>query len=126
MAQDDPKIPLKGPAAMKAAVDSMRSAIEMVKELRTLGGITADEQKAIDNALALATSNTAIAEAEMAHALGYELCKCSFPPTPMLTVGYLGRGPKEMLGPVYECPKCGFDTAGPYGYERTTPPREPK
>src|ERR1700737_18245 len=58
---------------------------------------------------------------EIAKALGYELCKCEFPPTPMLTVGELNGRPKT--GPVYECPKCGFNTAGAFMYNRIAPER---
>ena len=39
-------------------------------------------------------------------AFGYELCKCEFPPTPMKTVGYTRD--RQV---VYQCPKCGFNTA---------------
>jgi hypothetical protein len=57
----------------------------------SLGGGTEQQQNAIDTALTVASSNTAIAEAELAKAFGYELCKCEFPPTPMVTVGYFNR-----------------------------------
>jgi len=55
--------------------------------------------------LATASSSAASAEAELARGFGYELCKCTIPPTPMLTVGFAGGSP------VYECPKCGLNTA---------------
>jgi hypothetical protein len=64
-----------------------------------------------------------IAEAELAKAFGYELCKCDFPPTPMLTVGYFNwnHGANKKEGdPVYECPKCGYNTAGPFNYQSIT------
>lgn len=118
----------RGSDALKAAFEGVRSAIAMVREIRSLGGITDQEQRAIDNALTLATSNTAIAEAEIAKALGYELCKCDFPPVPMKTVGYFTMPTtKRNIGdPVYECAKCGFNTAGPFGYERIAPVRLPE
>jgi hypothetical protein len=80
------------------------------------------EQKAIDTALTVASSNVAIAEAQLAQAFGYELCKCEFPPTPMKTVGYFGHniGRHKDTDPVYECPKCGATNAGPYKFERNT------
>jgi hypothetical protein len=124
---DDPSSWAQGATALKTMFDSFRSAIGMLKDVRSLGGGTDQEQKAIDTALATASSSAAIAEAEIAKALGYELCKCEFPPTPMRTVGYLRRpaaGP-ETGAPVYECPKCGITTAGPYGYERIAPERPP-
>jgi hypothetical protein len=63
----------------------------MVKDVRSLGGGTQQQQEAIDQALTTASSNTAIAEAHLAQALGYELCRCEFPTTPMRTVGYFRR-----------------------------------
>jgi hypothetical protein len=41
----------------------------------------------------------------------------------MLTVGYKkDRGPSGS-GPVFECPKSGYNTAGPWAYTRTAPKR---
>jgi hypothetical protein len=48
---DDPNTWMQGAAAAKAAVDGIRSAIKMVKDIRGLGGGTEQEQKAIDVAL---------------------------------------------------------------------------
>jgi len=95
--------------------------------VHSLGGGSPQQQQAIDTALAVATTNTAIAEAQLAQAFGYELCRCEFPPTPMLTVGHHTRdsGAKHAGDSVYECPKCGRDTASPFLYERTAPPRKP-
>jgi hypothetical protein len=69
-----------------------------------------------------------VAEAEIAKALGYQLCKCQFPPVVMLTVGYviMKFARYEEGDPVYECPKCGYCTAGPYDFERTVPERDAK
>jgi hypothetical protein len=109
---------VQGFSAFKTAVDSVRSAISIVKDVRSLGGGSEKQYQAIDNALAVASSTTAIAEAELAKAFGYELCKCQFPPTAMMTVGY-----KAIIGTpgeskaVYECPKCGYNTAGPYSHK---------
>jgi hypothetical protein len=125
MPVDDPSTWVKGLAAAKTAIDSVRSAISMVKDVQSLGGGTQQQQKAIDQALTIASSNTAIAEAQLAQAFGFELCKCEFPPTPMKTVGYFDipvAGHAEG-DPVYECPKCGYTNAGPYQFHRTEPKR---
>src|SRR5262249_23298568 len=93
----------------------------MVRDVKSLGGGTEQERKAIDQALTVASSNVAIAEAQLAQALGYELCRCQFPPTPMTTVGYFTTsqgGHHELGDPVYECPKCGRTNAGPFMFER--------
>src|SRR6188472_533223 len=113
---DDPATWAQGWTAAKTAFDSVRSAISMVRDVRSLGGGTEQEQKAIDNALTIASSSTAIAEAQLAQSFGYELCRCAFPPTPMTTIGYFNHshGNKTEGDPVYECPKCGFNTAGPF------------
>jgi len=118
----DPFMLVQGLSAAKTAFDSVRSAIGMVRDIKSLGGGTEQERKAIDQALTVASSSTAIAEAQLAQALGYELCKCEFPPTPMTTIGYfrgMHKGHHQAGDPVYQCPKCGYTNAGPYGFERT-------
>ena len=122
---DDPATWAQAAGALKTTFDSIRSAIGILKEVRSLNGGTEQQQKAIDTALATASSSAAIAEAQVAKALGYELCKCEFPPTPMKTVGYFNiRTQRHGEGdPVYECPKCGYCNAGPYGYARIAPAR---
>jgi len=122
---DDPATWAQGLGALKTAFDSVRSAISIVKDARSLGGGTQQQQQAIDQALTVANSSTAIAEAQIAQAFGYELCRCDFPPTPMRTVGYfqVNGGNHKMGDPVYECPKCGRTNAGPFQFERTAPNR---
>ena len=121
----DPAIWMKGITACKTAVDTLRSVTSMYRDLRPTGGSVGKEEKAIDAALTIASSNAAMAEAHFAQALGFELCRCEFPPTPMTTVGYFRRSHEDHKpgDPVYECPKCGFTNAGPYGFERTRPKR---
>ena len=45
------------------------------------------------------------------------------PPMIMLTVGELDGRSELGLGPVYECPKCGYNTTGPFKYKRIAPER---
>ena len=122
---DDPATWLQGAAAVKAAFDSLRSAIGLLRDARSIAGGTEQQNKALDQALDHAERSAVIAEAEVAKALGYQLCKCAFPPTIMLTVGYRSGRPASDTGPVFECPKCGFDTASPFTYTRTAPERRP-
>ena len=118
----DPITIASGISAVKTTFDALRTAIGLVKDTKDL--LPKEKAEAVSAALATAESSSRIAEAEVAKTLGYELCKCSFPPTIMLTVGqHNGRG--TGVGPVYECPRCGFNTAGPYMYERTAPERKP-
>jgi len=108
-------------AALKPTFDALRSAMGLLKDAKELLPPGDRREVAITQALAVAESSSKIAEAEVAKALGYELCKCEFPPTIMLTVGeHVGR-PKT--GPVYECSKCGFNTATPFMYNRFVPER---
>jgi hypothetical protein len=118
----DPVTIISGISAVKTAFDALRSAIGLVNDTKNL--LPKDEKTAtITAALATAESSSRLAEAEIAKALGYELCKCQFPPTPMLTVGHFDRpcGRYKPGDPVYECPKCGADNAGPFTYTRTAP-----
>jgi hypothetical protein len=109
--------------ALKSAFDAIRGLIGMVKDIRGLAG--PEQAKAITVAVDQAEAAAKVAEAEIAKALGYELCKSQYPPTAMLTVGYwiIHEGRHHEGDPVYECPRCGVTTAGPYGFERTAPPR---
>jgi hypothetical protein len=120
----DPLTIVSGISVVKTTFDALRSAIGLVRDTKDL--LPKDEKSAvITAALVAAESSSQIAEAEVAKALGYELCKCRFPPTPMLTVGYHTRSPGQRHGsPVFECPQCGFTSAGPFMYERTAPKRE--
>ena len=121
MPLDDPGTWSQGALAFKSIFDGLRSAISMLRELRG-GEIHGNEEsKLIDAALDKASAATAIAEAEVAKALGFELCKCQFPPAPMLTVGYFDRpvGKREAGDAVFECPRCAINTAGPWSYIRT-------
>jgi hypothetical protein len=123
---DDPSSWAQGASAVKTMFDSVRSAIGVLKDVRSLGGGSEQQQKTIDTALATGTSTAAIAEAELAKAFGFELCKCTFLPTAMLTVGFFATnaGRHKVSDPVFECRKCGYTNAGPFGFTRTTPDRK--
>jgi hypothetical protein len=113
---DDPQTWAQGAAALKSMFEGFRAALGMVRDVRDLRGSDPEKAKAIEAALEAAERGAKTAEAEIAKALGYELCKCEFPPNMMLTVGsHYGRGRQ---GPVFECPKCGYNTAMPYGFNR--------
>jgi hypothetical protein len=123
---DDPATWSQGALAFKTIFDGLRSAISMVREARGKSGDAdhgKEETKLIEAALEKASIATAVAEAEVAKGLGFELCKCQFPPIPMLTVGHIDNPDAKMRGAVYECPKCGFNSAGPWSYSRIAPPR---
>jgi hypothetical protein len=112
-----------GVSALKTAFDTLRSAIGLVKDAKSLLPAGDSRETAISLALESATASAKVAEAQMAQAFGYELCKCQLPPTPMLTVGSIENREAKKFGAVYECPKCGFNTAGPWNYTRIAAPR---
>jgi hypothetical protein len=120
---DDPQLWSQGLAALKTTFDMLRSAIGLYRDVRP-GTENPEQAKAITAALDKAEDAAKVAEAKLAQALGYELCKCQFPPVVMLTVGYtmIAFARYQEGDPVYECPKCGYCTAGPYNFERTAPP----
>lgn len=110
--------------ALKPTFDALRSAMGLLKDAKDLLPAGDKRESAISQALMTAKSSAKIAEAEVAKALGYELCKCEFPPIPMLTVGFIDNKEVGLVGPVYECPKCGYNSARMWHYTRITPPRE--
>src|SRR5260370_25299843 len=120
----DPLTVAAGISAVKTTFDLFRSAIGLVKDAKGLLPTDDKSVATITAALEAAETSSRTAEAEVAKALGYELCKCQFPPTTMLTVGMLNGRPSSKIGPVFECPKCGFNTAHPFMYDRIAPERE--
>ena len=79
----DPGILMQAAGAIKNGIDTLKNGIELV---RTIAGATtgsAEQKKVLEQTLATASSSAAFAEAELARGFGYELCKCTIPPTPM-------------------------------------------
>jgi hypothetical protein len=111
--------------AVKTTFDAFRSAIGMIRDVASVGGGTKQQQQAIEKASVTAESSAAIAEAPVAQALGYELCTAHYPPVIMTLVGYFNfaHGGRREGDPDYECPECGYRTAGPLMYTRTAPAR---
>ena len=108
---------------IKALLDTWRAALGFLKDARDLLPESA-EKEAAGRALVEAENAASIAQAEIAQALGYELCRCEFPPTPMLQVGYRSLHDGTMnSAPVYECPKCQQNNAGPWSWSRKVPER---
>jgi hypothetical protein len=122
---DDPSAWVQTANAFKGIFDGLRSAIGMVRELRASGGGSEAQQQLVDDALEKASQAAKVAEAHVAKALGYELCKCEFPPIPMRTVGRIDHPGIKKAGPVYECPKCGYNDSGGWAYNRIAPPWVP-
>ena len=94
-----------------------RAAIGAVKEASTLLP-ESDEKEAATRTLEEASKAAQMSEATIAQAFGYELCRCEFPPTIMLKIGYIDY-PINKAGDVYGCPKCKQNTAWGAGFERS-------
>lgn len=105
-------------SAAKLGFDTIRAALGMVRDAKDALPNT-EQRKAIEIAIDQSEKQLAIAEAQMAQALGYELCKCKFPPTIMLAVGSIADHKARSNKTVFECPECGYDTANPYSFDRT-------
>jgi hypothetical protein len=100
-----------GFAALKSGVDTLRGVLGLYRDIRA--ALPADKQEAVTKALNEAEKNLQMAEAEFARGFGYRLCRCKFPPTPMLLVGHrpspfkhprVDPSPPDL--PVHECPVC--------------------
>lgn len=109
---------LKGLGAAKLGFDTIRSVLGVIKDTQAV--MPEDKKAFVAEAIEQSSRQFGIAEVEIAKGLGYELCRCEFPPTIMLTAGYFsGRGAPPKTGPVFECPKCGYDTSAPFTFTRT-------
>ena len=72
---------------LKVGIDLFKSAIGLAKDAKDL--LPDGEQKTtMVSSLDTAEKTTAIAEAQIAKALDYHLCQCTFPPQIMLSNGY--------------------------------------
>lgn len=75
-----------------------RHRLGQERERQTADG---SQKTSVEESLAQAEKTGQLAEAQIAKALGYHLCHCSFPPQIMLTIGYDEHGREQ-----FRCPKC--------------------
>jgi len=87
--------------AIKSAFDMARSAFDTVKALKALKSDDPEAANAVEQ-IELAEREVRLAEAQIAQSLGYELCRCQFPPVPMLK----DRTDNESATTIYKCPQC--------------------
>ena len=93
------------PDALKSSIEATRSLIAAVKDLVSFWPNDGKREAAL-KAVASAERAALIAEAQIAQALGYRLCKCQFPPRPMLSTGRFDDHGVQ----IYQCPDCKIDT----------------
>jgi hypothetical protein len=131
-----------GMSLAKSGFEALRTALGLVKDVQA--ALPAGEKKeTVEQTLKAADNQLRLAEAQIAEALGYALCRCEFPPTPMLAVGHReavgreretlrlwqqsqGRAPSPPMILIHECPKCGADDAGGRAYQKTAALRAAK
>ena len=101
---------------IKGGLSMFRAAIGAVKEASTLLP-ESNEKEAATRTLEEASKAAQMSEATIAQAFGYELCRCEFPPTVMLKVGFKMRYGTRDIDDVYECPKCKQNTARGWEFE---------
>ena len=85
--------------ALKSALDLGRKALEIVKQTKELlpNGTKKDTAK---KTLDEAETAFKLAESKIAQELGYQLCRCTWPPQIMLSIEH------EEYGEKFQCLKC--------------------
>lgn len=112
----DPETIVRGAGAPKSAFDAMRDLLGLYKDAKDV--LPEGKKEAAALAISNSEKQIAIAEAQIAQALGYQLCRCEFPPVIMLAVGTIEDHVARTNKAVFECPSCGTDTAYPFGFHR--------
>ena len=86
-------------SALKTALELVGGVLATLKQVKDLLP-DGSKKEEVAEGLEQAERQLGIAEAQAAQVLGYELCKCTFPPQIMLFTGEEG---------CYRCPKCGYE-----------------
>lgn len=91
---------------IKQGFDLLRTALGAAKDAKDLLP-ESKEKESVAKRIEEAERAVQLGEAQIAQALGYHLCKCTFPPQIMLSKGY------EQSQEKFECPKCSHYWPGP-------------
>ena len=121
-----------GAEAVRSGLGILKTALGIAKDAKELLP-DGDQKKRVGDVLEIAARRLGDGEAAIADALGYQLCRCQFPPTPMLRVGHLpyarliGMDMETVLAQharaggvltgavaVHRCPKCAQTDAPGY------------
>jgi len=86
---------------IKDAFQLLREGIGAVKDAKSL--LPGPQQEAVSATIEKANTTVALAEVQIAKALGFRLHRCAFPPPIMLEV-------KTPHGQDQRCPACGYTT----------------
>lgn len=95
------------PQSVKYGFDAVRSAIDSLKAIKdTFGGT---KQAEVGDQINAAERQVKLAEAQLAQALGYPLCRAHFPPVPML----MDRVEPNRVTVIHRCPECAREDPSP-------------
>ncbi len=89
--------------AINAIIGLVRGLLGSVKDAEDILPKGTQKDK-FETALAEAEQRAALIKPQLALSLGYKLCKCEFPPHPMLKRGMIDGREN------FRCPKCGADS----------------
>ncbi|MGL0870773.1 hypothetical protein [Vibrio vulnificus] len=92
--------------SVKLGISLLSDTIGLVKKTKDALPESGDKE-AIERSLEEAAKATKLAEAQIAQALGYKLCQCTFPPQIMLSAGYIE------YQEVFKCRLCGKSSQAP-------------
>lgn len=99
---------------LKSALQMFSKAIVLAKDATAL--LPEGQTKtSLVHSVDAAAQAYALAENQIAQSLCYQLCRCTFPPQIMLSLGYDGERHVES----YRCPKCArvWPPEGPMTYD---------
>ena len=89
--------------SVKIGLSLFSEAIGLVKKTNDILP-ESDNKESVEKSLNEASKAVRIAEAQIANALGYNLCKCTFPPQIMLFNGYRENNYSQVEE--FVCPAC--------------------
>lgn len=107
----------EGVAVFKSGMDGLRVALGIVRDVK--GELPERAKEQLSLALEQSEQALRIAESQIALGLGFPLCHCEYPGTPMLTVGKQRRPRLSPVNsglefiPLHECPRCRITDAQP-------------
>ena len=86
--------------ALKLAFQSFKEGLSWAKKAKDKLP-DGDQKSSVGESIEQAENAGNLAEAQIAKALGYPLCQCTFPPRIMLSVGYDQQQREQ-----FRCPEC--------------------
>jgi hypothetical protein len=83
----------------KEGISLLQSAVSIISQVKNLLPKDTKSQE-LHSKLTDAETNLKLSEVAFAKEIGYQLCKCTWPPQIMLSIGEVDYGEK------YKCPSC--------------------